>query len=66
MWHSASIQLWNVATSELFHMFVGHTDNVTNIAILPNRQFAISGDSDGKILLWDLRDYPTHQTSAKS
>jgi WD40 repeat protein len=51
----STIELWNLATGELFHEFQGHRDLITSIAISPDDQTLASSSLDGTIKLWSLQ-----------
>ncbi len=51
----SSIQLWNLATSELITTFTGHISNVNRLAFSPDGNTLASGSSDGTVRFWNIR-----------
>ena len=52
---NSSIQLWNLATSELIATFMGHISNAYRLAFSPDGNTLASGSSDGTVRLWDIK-----------
>jgi WD40 repeat protein len=48
------IRLYDMSTGDLLVNFIGHTDTVTAITIMPNDKQIASGSSDRTIKLWNL------------
>ena len=51
------IRIWNPESWELLETLVGHFSGITSLAIDAKNQKLISGDGDGKIVVWDISDY---------
>eukprot|EP01090_Pellita_catalonica_P021289 TRINITY_DN7930_c0_g2_i1.p1 TRINITY_DN7930_c0_g2~~TRINITY_DN7930_c0_g2_i1.p1 ORF type:complete len:397 (-),score=29.44 TRINITY_DN7930_c0_g2_i1:192-1382(-) len=47
------VQLWELSTAEFFYSFAGHTATVRDIQF--DERKIISGGSDGKVMIFDLR-----------
>ncbi|MBK9246596.1 MAG: caspase family protein [Ignavibacteria bacterium] len=52
------IRVWSTSPGQeygrLLHILQGHTDNVTATSIQPEGKNLVSGDRDGKVILWNL------------
>jgi WD40 repeat protein len=51
---SATIQQIDVVSCEVMREFVGHQDNVTDLALHPNGEILASVSLDGTALMWDI------------
>ncbi len=49
------IRIFNIATGELLHKLIGHTDSVFCLDVNPNQTELISGSADGIWKLWSLK-----------
>jgi WD40 repeat protein len=49
-----SVTVWDTATAELQHRFVGHADWVRAVSISPDARLLASGANDCTVCLWDL------------
>ncbi len=48
-----TVRLWDVATEQLLHTFLGHTGDVMSVAFSPDGQTLASGSWDRTIHLWN-------------
>ena len=53
-----SIWLWETSTGRVLHTFKGHRGAVMAVAVSPDSRLAVSGSSDGTLILWRLPEYP--------
>lgn len=51
----SSIKIWNAETGKLAHTLFGHVNEVTAIAVSDDGTRLLSGDSRGRVKLWDLQ-----------
>jgi WD40 repeat protein len=56
-----SIKLWDAATGQELHEFLGHTSAVTALAFSPDGRFILSGGADGTLKLWDVSEWTQPQ-----
>ena len=54
--NSGKIKLWSLPDGELVSTLVGHTDDVTSIALNPTEDILASGSEDTTIKLWSIAD----------
>ena len=59
---SAGAFLWDVATSRVIRMFIGHTKEVVAVAISPDGSKVLTGSADGTARLWSVHDATTIRT----
>ncbi len=52
-----SIKLWDAATGQELHEFLGHASSVTALAFSPDGRFIPSGGADGTLKLWDVSEW---------
>jgi WD40 repeat protein len=50
-----SVKLWSVPDGRLATTLRGHTTEVYGVAVSPDGKLAVSSDSDGGVVLWDLQ-----------
>ncbi len=54
----ASVRLWDVETGEQIRIFgaegEGHQGPIMSLAVSPDGQYALTGDTNGLIILWDI------------
>lgn len=55
----SSVKIWNAETGELTHSLFGHVNEVTAIAVSEDGTRLLSGDSRGRVKLWDLQSRET-------
>jgi WD40 repeat protein len=48
----AFVDLWEIKTNRLMHIFKGHTMMVSSVAFSPNGEFICSGSDDRNIVVW--------------
>ena len=60
--NNSSIQLWDIAASELIATFTGHTSKVYKLAFSPDGNTLASGSADGTVRFWDIETKVPHQT----
>lgn len=53
---SGRIYLWNIATTQLFATFAGHTGWVWSVAFSPDGKMLASSSTDGSVRLWDVQN----------
>ena len=49
-----SLRLWDIHSGECVRVITGHAAPLSTISISPLGKIAVSGDYDGKMVLWDL------------
>jgi WD40 repeat protein len=49
-----TLKLWEVATGECLRTFTGHTYSVFSVCLSVDGRLALSGSSDGTLILWNL------------
>jgi WD40 repeat protein len=48
------VLVWDVATQQLLHRFVGHTGDVRDVMWSPDGSLLASSSADGTVLIWDI------------
>ncbi|KAL7714756.1 Beta'-coat protein [Entamoeba marina] len=56
--HNGKIQLWDMRTRTLLHVYEGHKGPVRSVQFHPDRPIFVSGGDDTMIILWS---YTTHK-----
>ncbi|MFL9458299.1 WD40 repeat domain-containing protein [Tolypothrix bouteillei VB521301_2] len=54
--YDRKIEIWNLQTDKLVHIFKGHTDAVVSLSISPDGKTLASGSWDNRIKLWNLKN----------
>ncbi len=49
-----TVKLWNVFTDSEIRTFEGNVKSISSIAISPDGNFVVSGNSEGEAIVWDL------------
>ncbi|KAF8836599.1 WD40 repeat-like protein [Paxillus ammoniavirescens] len=50
------IDVWDVETHELIEEWESHTGSILSITLSPDDRLAASGDSDGKLVIWEIKE----------
>ena len=50
--YDKTLRRWSVQTGQVIHVYEGHTDFVTCVALLPNNHI-VSGSCDNSVKIWD-------------
>ncbi|KAJ8474875.1 hypothetical protein ONZ45_g15802 [Pleurotus djamor] len=52
---TADIELWRLTARECIHIFVGHENSISTVAVHPSQEIFASGSADNTIRLWSLQ-----------
>ncbi len=61
-----AIQLWDWQSSQLLYTLSGHNAEVNSLAISPDKQILVSGDEQGRAIIWNLRTGQIANTITRS
>ncbi len=50
-----TVRLWDVATGQEAHQFIGHTAQVSRVAFSPDGRYVLTGSADQTARLWDVQ-----------
>jgi WD40 repeat protein len=53
-WEENAVIVWDTATGEPIHRFLGHTGRVVSLSWSPDGQILASGSLDGTVILWEM------------
>jgi len=53
--HDKSLRLWDVAMGKTIRIFKGHAGTINSLRIAAEKNYAVSGSSDGHIRYWNLK-----------
>jgi G protein beta subunit-like protein len=54
--YDETVKIWDIRSSADYQRDFNHQSPVTCVALHPNQGELISGDQDGRIVRWDLRE----------
>ena len=62
--YTQEVTLWDAATGQVVHRFVGHLDDIQDIAFHPRGHLLASSDKSGIVRTWPLSDLPASDVPA--
>jgi WD40 repeat protein len=55
MGHGRLVKIWDTENNTDLSNFIGHTANVTAVAMTPDGRFVVSGSEDGILKVWEMK-----------